>query len=416
MHRALTIVLVFIAFTSEAQLTNFSEIWKGHEFKGDQLYEDGLYEAAIEAYQKQLVDDPNNKNAIIKIAEAYKHLGNYKMAGRYFHTLGRSFQLPDQYLEEYADVLLAEGNLEEALGVYHSVLDKNPENKVVQAKIHGIENWDNFFTYQDFAEIENTPFNTEAAEFGIRKFAQGMAFTSSRIDDGLVRHNYLRDAGKLTALYTVASETDNSAQLLELEQLKKSNDGPHAVFGYNYVISRSFPAANNSGAVLGLYFYQLQEDGSLEMLQPFDFNSPEYSITHPAYNSRGDTLYFVSDMPSGFGGFDLYYSIYRNNSWSPPVNLGDLVNTAGDELFPYSDNGKFYFSSNGRAGLGGLDLYNLVSEDDSSYVENMGAPVNSGWDDFGIYIEGNEGYISSNRPGGKGLDDIYKVKLLPRPK
>lgn len=405
-----------ISLSANAQLTNFSEIWRQYDYKGDQLYEDGLYEAAIEAYQKQLIEDPDNTEAIVRIAESYKQLGNYKMAGHYFHTLGRSFQLDEQYFEDYADVLLAEGNNAEALTHFRNVLENDPDNKVVREKVWGLENWDKFFEYEDYAKIESTPFNSESSEFGIRKYGNGLAFTSSRLQDGIIKYNYLRGVDKLTSMFSMASETDNNPALLEIDKYRKSNDGPHAKFGRDYVISRTFNHDKNLNAVLGLYYFQMDEDGKLIKAGRFPFNSPEYSISHPAYNDRGDTLFFVSDMPSGFGGFDIYFSIYRNNAWSAPVNIGEPVNTSRNELFPYSDKGKFYFSSDGHAGLGGLDIYQLMSKEDSVFVENIGSPVNSGWDDFGIYIEDNEGYISSNRPGGRGLDDIYKIKLLERPK
>ena len=415
MKKLVYIASFFVAFTAQAQLTNFSELWKEYEFRGDELYNDGLYEAAIEAYQKQLEEYPDDSRVMVRIAESYKHLGNYELAGQYFKSLGRSYQLDNKYFEDYAEVLLAEGNVEEALEIYNEVLELNPQSKVIKEKIHGLEEWDKFFKYEEYAVIENTPFNTDASEFGIRKFASGLAFTSTRIRDRIILHNYLREVNKLTAIYTLESEKDNSPELLSISHLRKSNDGPHAVHGYNYVISRSFAASKDKETVLGLYFYQLADDGKLKPVEPFSFNSPEYSVTHPAYNSRGDTLFFASDMPAGFGGFDIYYSIYRNDSWSAPVNLGEPVNTSRNELFPYSDDGDFYFSSTGHEGIGGLDIYKLASVGDSIFVENMGAPVNSGWDDFGIYIEEDEGYFSSNRPGGEGLDDIYKFKLLPRP-
>jgi outer membrane protein OmpA-like peptidoglycan-associated protein len=137
---------------------------------------------------------------------------------------------------------------------------------------------------------------------------------------------------------------------------------------------------------------------------------------HPALTVDEDTLYFASDMPGGFGGMDIFYSVFVGESWSSPVNVGDAVNTSADEIFPFTDSGKLYFSSDGHEGLGGLDIYvwNRYEEETNSVV-NLGYPINSGWDDFSIFLRNNKGYMASNRPGGLGNDDIYEIELLEIP-
>jgi hypothetical protein len=117
-------------------------------------------------------------------------------------------------------------------------------------------------------------------------------------------------------------------------------------------------------------------------------------------------------MPGGLGGTDIYYSeLVGEDEWSAPVNAGAMINSAGDEMFPTMDStGILYFSSNGKIGLGGLDIFRAKGEKNQwSAMENMHYPINSGADDFYFILapEGKSGLFASNRPGGVGQDDIY---------
>jgi peptidoglycan-associated lipoprotein len=140
-------------------------------------------------------------------------------------------------------------------------------------------------------------------------------------------------------------------------------------------------------------------------------------IAHPAIAPDEMTLYFVSDMPGGQGGKDIW-KVTRNgvsDNWGRPENLGPTINTPGDEVFPYvHPDGTLYFSSDGHIGLGGLDIFKAREEGGRWTVENMGYPINSWADDFGITFqaETEEGYFSSSRTI-RGDDDIYMFKLPP---
>jgi outer membrane protein OmpA-like peptidoglycan-associated protein len=147
-------------------------------------------------------------------------------------------------------------------------------------------------------------------------------------------------------------------------------------------------------------------------------NADEYSVGHPALSPDGKTLYFVSNMPGGVGGADVYYcEKIDENTWSAPKNCGNMINSDGDEVFPYMDaSGTLYFSSNGLPGMGGLDLFSAKGSKDSwTSPENLKYPLNSPKDDFSIYYTeaGKAGYLTSNRDGGKGMDDIYRFVESP---
>ena len=143
------------------------------------------------------------------------------------------------------------------------------------------------------------------------------------------------------------------------------------------------------------------------------------SIGHPALSYDELKLYFVANMPGGEGGKDIWLSkrTSKNAKFSKPVNLGKLINTAGDEVFPFvRKDGTLYFASNGHIGIGGLDIYKLETDEDGvKKVVNLKSPINSPADDFGIIFQNKKekGFFSSTRKGGKGSDDIFSFNLPP---
>ncbi len=149
--------------------------------------------------------------------------------------------------------------------------------------------------------------------------------------------------------------------------------------------------------------------------EDFQYNLDGYNVAHPAITSSGDTLYFVSDMPGGFGGNDIYYCVRTSNGWGKPNNLGKSVNTSGDEMFPcLTEQGQLFFSSDGYQGLGGLDIYYVnFPISPTSEIYALKEPVNSISDDFGLTFnkEMGVGFFSSDRSGGYGSDDLYVMSL-----
>ena len=152
------------------------------------------------------------------------------------------------------------------------------------------------------------------------------------------------------------------------------------------------------------------------------FKDSSITVGHPAINATGDTLYFVSDAPGGYGGKDIWFAEYNGTEWSIPVNLGKQINTSGEELYPtIRSNGTLYFASTGHPGYGGLDIFK--AERDTTAIDslsgmgwavyNMGAPFNTNGDDFGITFAGEteSGFFSSNRGDRKGFDKIYSFVL-----
>jgi len=146
------------------------------------------------------------------------------------------------------------------------------------------------------------------------------------------------------------------------------------------------------------------------------WNTQEYEEVHPTLTADGNRLYFASNRPGGFGGMDLYYSDFQGGKWEEPVNLGDTINTAGNEIFPFiHEDGTLYFASDGWGGFGGLDIFSSEQDESIAWQSplNIGTPFNSPKDDFGFILNmtGTAGYLSSARDGGNGKDDIYSFNM-----
>ncbi len=169
--------------------------------------------------------------------------------------------------------------------------------------------------------------------------------------------------------------------------------------------------ANSKGKVT-LKIYEARR-GQLdwEGIKALPFNNDDYSCQHPTLSADGKRLFFSSDMPGGYGGYDLYFVEKKGEDWSKPINLGPDVNTNGNEVFPFlHEFGTLFFSTNGRGGEGGLDIFMIdISSNEWGPLTNLGTPLNSATDDLGFIINSaaTRGYFASDRPGGSGGDDIY---------
>ncbi|WMX14132.1 OmpA family protein [Aureispira sp. CCB-E] len=164
--------------------------------------------------------------------------------------------------------------------------------------------------------------------------------------------------------------------------------------------------------------------------EAIDLGDNAQNYIHPVLSEDGKLLIFACNKEEGFGGYDLYYSIKigadDEAKWSAPVNLGNKINTDGNEVFPFLDKDTLYFSSDGHIGMGGLDIFRSEKKAHKWQTpQNLKAPMNSGGDDFGFIIDHlnalpkgilQQGYFSSNRLGGQGSDDIYKFQQqIPPP-
>lgn len=170
------------------------------------------------------------------------------------------------------------------------------------------------------------------------------------------------------------------------------------------------PVLDEEGKIQ-LQIYEATFDGTNWVnVKPLSFNKGNDSYMHPAISPDGEKLYFASNKPGGYGGYDIYFAEKEGDNWSEPINMGPEINSTGNEGFPYMPpNGVLFFASNGHKGLGAIDLFMIdISSNRWGALLNLGAPINSTFDDFGITLKDyTAGFFSSNRSGGKGKDDIY---------
>jgi outer membrane protein OmpA-like peptidoglycan-associated protein len=268
-------------------------------------------------------------------------------------------------------------------------------------------------------------FNSRRNDFCAINFMDAIVFTSGR------RHPFWASKGaeghnaSYERLYTTEKNEKGKylrPKLFMRDLTTRNSDGPvcfdkegtRVYFSRNNF--RKAKPAKDGSYKMRLLEARLNSNGFDTVIQ-FPYNSPEYNIIHPSLSQDGQSLYFASDMPGGKGAMDLYLSKKINGAWTPPVNLGEKVNTEKDELFPFiAANGLLYFSSNGHAdSLGGLDIYETKIKDGVAQRSfNMGEPVNSPYDDFGYYIAANniKGFISSNRKDNGGDDDVYELLMM----
>ncbi|NJC27228.1 OmpA family protein [Neolewinella antarctica] len=175
-------------------------------------------------------------------------------------------------------------------------------------------------------------------------------------------------------------------------------------------------AENGAAGKASVGLFSAYDDGSdWAAIRPLPHNDPDFTNQHPTLTPDGRRLFFSSNRPGGFGGYDLYFADYRDGNWGAAINLGAEVNTDGNEAFPHVHlSGNLFFASDGHPGLGGYDLFRIdVGGRAWGELVSLPAPINSAADDitFVLNATATTAYLASNRPGGLGNDDIYRVTL-----
>ena len=276
-------------------------------------------------------------------------------------------------------------------------------------------------TKADLYELENLGINTEYSDFGTTFYNGGIVFASSRNTQEDI---YKWNEQPFLDLFYAKIGSNNIKRLggsvntrYHESSTSFSKGGDTLYFTRNNYFQGKVKKSEER--VNGLKIFRAIKTGlnSWGKVEELPFNSNDYNTAHPALSPDGKQLYFASDMPGSLGGSDIFVvDINSDGTYSTPRNLGERVNTEGRENFPYiSTSNILYFSSDGRLGLGGLDVFKLDLSSSNTHAVNLGKPLNSGQDDFEFIIDEQtgEGYITSNRPGGKGDDDIYRFTKIP---
>lgn len=247
--------------------------------------------------------------------------------------------------------------------------------------------------------------NSKQSDWGVATYHTGLVFSSDRGDG---RKLYIqKQLNGEVSIFPLKIKTGYRIAAADFSADEKE---------VWFTLTRVFKRINGKKHTLkmnsGIYSARKDAQGNWSEPVPFRYNkASEYAVGDPFLSADGSTLYFVSDMPGGKGGMDIYYcEKTADGKWGQPVNAKE-VNTEGNERTPSLDQeGNFYFSSDGRNGVGGLDIFSAkLSDDGFSMVQNLGSPVNSPQDDFAYRVTGiHAGFFSSNRSGGLGKEDIYR--------
>ena len=411
--------------------------------KGDRFYALGEYFDASSQYKKAYAQTPNKERQLrgqraLKLADCYRRINYTQKAIAAYNNAIRYKQGDSLTLFHLAQQLMKNGNYKEAAKQYQAFLDSlqgdNSKFTLVYSQLAktGLRSaqqapeWkkrgsdytvkrENFFNSRraDYSpmlsgEENNQLFFTSTRNqargdeySGITGTKNGDIFVSTKDDKGKWQKPEVIDSELNTDFDEGVCSFSPDGRTMYLTQCKTDPDFPR----YAAIVTSS------------------RSDAAWSKANELKLTRDTLSAyAHPAVSPDGQWLYFVSDMPGGMGGYDIWRVRLTTSGTGGVENLGAPVNTPGDELFPtFRPNGDLYFSSNGHEGMGGLDIYiakvvdNVSANDSLAHrtsgytVTHPGFPLNSQGDDFGMTFEGlkNQGYFSSNRGDAKGWDHIY---------
>ena len=391
--------------------------------KGEKFLAIGEYHDAAEQFKKAYTKTPTKERQLrgqraLKMAHCYRHISSTQKAiSAYRNALRYNVATLDDRLD-YARLLLKNGEYKRALAEFELLNDSMPNNVLVRNGLLSAKmapKWKE--QGSDYTVKKMTEFNSRRADFcPVLAGDQWdrLYFSSTRNDalgdelsgitgakPGDIFFSDKDDKGKWSKPQTIESglntEYDEGACCL-------SPDGS-TMYLTQCLSDASYPR-----------FAQIvtaqRSDASWGKTTPLLITNDTLSAyAHPAVSPDGEWLYFVSDMPGGKGGLDIWRMRLTANGPVGVENLGEPINTPGDEMFPtFRPNGDFYFSSDGHPGFGGLDIFiATVGEDGKYHLSHPGYPLNSQGDDFGMTFQGqlNQGFFSSNRGDGRGWDHIY---------
>jgi outer membrane protein OmpA-like peptidoglycan-associated protein len=412
------LLLCVTAFAAQAQTPT--------QRRADRYYDRLAYARAIPLYEKLAASNAADDRTLMRLGDCYRNLGRWGKAEETYGKVAKGASPTAESFYNYAQALRANGKYDESL--------------LWMDKFHGIQLADRrgteHVTRRDFIQkingqpayfdLQSLDINTAQADFGTGFYKDKVVFTSSRRKRAGVVTIHAWNNNPFLDLFVAGRDSStgklSNATLLSRKTNTRYHEGPACFtsngmtmyFTRNNYFNKEY--RKDSKGVNNLKIFRAVWNGTAWVEENLPINSDEFSVGHPALSPDGNWLYFVSDMPGGIGGTDVYrVAISEAGKLGVPQNLGNVINTEGNEMFPFVDkDGNLFFASNGHVGLGGLDVnYAAPKGDGFAKPENLGAPVNTPDDDFALVLDASgKGYLSSNRAGGKGDDDIYAVRLV----
>jgi outer membrane protein OmpA-like peptidoglycan-associated protein/tetratricopeptide (TPR) repeat protein len=416
-HTISTVFLILIALKGNGQTASLN--------KADKDYTKYAYVDAIATYERVAGKGYKNEKMFQRLGNAYYFNGELIKAAKWYDAL---FEMnPEQepeYYYRYSQTLKATGDYAKAdktLGSFNKkinidkrgILFENNKNYLEQIKA-------NSGRYQ----LADAGINSKQTDYGSAYYKNKLVFASARDTGSVAKKTFKWTNKSFTNLYIVEIKADGILGIPERFQKNINSkfnestpvftkDGKTMYFTRNNFLDGKRGKDEQKITLLKLYKAEYIND-KWNNISELPFNSNQYSTAHPALSKDEKKLYFASDMPGTLGQSDLYsVTINNDGSFGKIENLGVTINTEGRETFPFiSDDNDLYFASDGRPGLGGLDIFVSRINNDGTFTtaQNVGAPVNGKQDDFAFIIDTQtrNGFFSSNRDGGSGNDDIYK--------
>jgi outer membrane protein OmpA-like peptidoglycan-associated protein/tetratricopeptide (TPR) repeat protein len=392
------------------------------------------YAKAIEILKKVETKEKTHDAAVPMLAECYwlqRDIENAK--AKYAQAVTLPGAKPETFYY-YGKALQATGEYEKARDMFQTYSKKNPSDPRGPLYVSYCDSvlgpWKKIDPAFEVKTVNNI--NTKESDFGPAINNGELVYASDFSNNpaegkkyGWTGRGYLNimkslpeSAGNFWGSMGTPSEFDSKLN-------QEYHDGP-ATFsgdGNSVYFTRSFFGKAKRE---GIYktnelkiFYATKSNGSWGEVKTFFLNSKDYSVGHPALSADGQSLYFVSDMPGGQGGTDVWVCKREGEGWGKATNLGPTINTKENEMFPtITEDNTLYFSSEGHPGYGAMDIFKTTNLNGNwATPVNLQQPINSSYDDFALaYAPGSKiGFFSSNRTGGVGSDDIYAFRVVEVP-
>ena len=391
------------------------------EKKADKYFESYAYSKAVEIYEDLYASDGRNVKYIQRLAYSYNKMLKYRKALVFYSQLVQLEPHQPSDLYEYAQLLRIDGRPDLAKVWLEKYMVQSPGDQRAKGLLDNINNNTGAKSGIENVSIKNLDGNTRFTDMSANYFKDQLIYSSAKDSFSMVKNTYDWNNQPFLDLYVTnpgfgPNEKDSKSVFSSVNtrfhegSVTFSSDLNTMYFTRNNFLNGRVMTTPDGTNNLKIFIADFNGK-EWKNIRSFPFNSDRYSVGHPALSADDKTLFFVSDMPGGYGQTDIYKSEWNGSAWGSPVNLGESINTSGREMFTYFDKeGVLYFSSDGHPGNGGLDVFAAKPDQSGKYkVVNVVSPINSPYDDFSLVINNDSliGYFTSNRSGGKGDDDIY---------
>ncbi|WP_298397367.1 OmpA family protein [Flavobacterium sp.] len=383
----------------------------------DKLFSRYEYVSAAKEYQK-LVDNGKGDGYVYKqLADTYYNMFNTAEAATWYAKATETAQDAETYFR-YAQMLKANGKYEEANKQMSKFATMVPNDLRAKAYKENPNYLPKLASKESGYTVNSLQVSSDKSDFGAVMYDNTVYFSSAR--NGAKKNYGWINEPFLDIYKSVLGDNGTYSEPTAISELNSrfhdgtltiSADGNTCYFSTESFKDKAYEKVKSLNSKFSqIYLYKATKQGDTWAdFKLLPFNSKEYSTGNPSLSRDGKTLYFSSNRPGSIGGVDIWKVTINGDSYGEPENLGSKVNTEGNENFPFisDDNATLYFASNGKPGLGGLDIFKIDLAKGSDAV-NMGRPINTEKDDFGFTFNKakNLGFLSSNRNGN---DDIFSA-------